>query len=78
MLGDRTLEIMTLGRQMKIDGFRSLAYVENGACQLVSRNGNVFRGFKDLLEWISKGLRVETAFLDGEIACVDEYGRAGV
>jgi len=27
----------------KIDGFRALAYVSGGACELVSRNGNVFK-----------------------------------
>jgi len=32
--------------ELKIDGFRSLAYVENGKCDLVSRNGNTFRNFK--------------------------------
>jgi ATP-dependent DNA ligase len=34
--------------ELKIDGFRSLAYLENGKCALVSRNGNTFRNFKDL------------------------------
>jgi ATP-dependent DNA ligase len=29
--------------ELKIDGFRSLAYIENGQCDLVSRNGNTFR-----------------------------------
>ena len=26
--------------ELKIDGFRALAYIENGQCDLVSRNGN--------------------------------------
>ena len=60
----------------KIDGFRSLAYVENGQCDLVSRNGNTFRNFKDLAQWIGDNLRVESAVLDGEIACVDDSGRS--
>jgi len=42
---------------------------------LISRNGNVFRGFADLAAWIAEHLRVESAVLDGEIACVDEAGR---
>jgi ATP-dependent DNA ligase len=33
--------------ELKIDGFRSLAYFENGQCERVSRNGNTFRNFKD-------------------------------
>jgi bifunctional non-homologous end joining protein LigD len=54
--------------ELKIDGFRSLAYIENSQCDLVSRNGNTFRNFKDLA-------RVETAVIDGEIACVDDSSR---
>jgi len=61
--------------ELKIDGFRSLAYVENGQCDLVSRNGHTFRNFKDLAQWIGENLRVESAVLDGEIACVDDSGR---
>ena len=38
--------------ELKIVGFRSLAYVETGPCDLVSRNGNTFRNFKALAEWI--------------------------
>jgi ATP-dependent DNA ligase len=36
--------------ELKIDGFRSLAYIENGQCDLVSRNGNMLRNFKDQTE----------------------------
>jgi len=60
--------------ELKIDGFRSLAYIENGQCELVSRNGNTFRNFKDLAQWIGDNLRVENAVIDGEIACGDECG----
>jgi hypothetical protein len=34
--------------ELKIDGFWALAYVENGQCDLVSRNGNGFRNFRNL------------------------------
>jgi bifunctional non-homologous end joining protein LigD len=61
--------------ELKIDGFRALAHIENGKGELISRNGNVFRGFADLSAWIAEHLRVESAVLDGEIACVDEAGR---
>src|SRR5262245_5131858 len=61
--------------ELKIDGFRSLAYIENGQCDLVSRNGNTYRNFKDLAQWIGENLRVENAVIDGEIACVDDSGR---
>jgi bifunctional non-homologous end joining protein LigD len=62
--------------ELKVDGFRSLTYIENGHCDLVSRSGNTFRNFKHLAEWIGDNLRVENAVLDGEIACVDDSGRS--
>src|SRR5215471_10861640 len=62
--------------ELKVDGFRSLAYIEKGQCDLVSRNGNTFRNFKDLAQWIGENLRVENAVLDGEIASVDDSGRS--
>jgi hypothetical protein len=49
--------------ELKIDGFRSLAYIENGQCDLVSRNGNTFRNFKDLAQWIGENLGVENAVI---------------
>ena len=45
--------------ELKIDGYRSLAYLEAGECRLVSRHGNVFHGFRDLAQWIGENLRVE-------------------
>src|SRR5215467_15610507 len=62
--------------ELKLDGFRSLAYIENDQCDLVSLNGNTFRNFKDLAQWIGDNLRLESAVLDGEIACVDDLGRS--
>jgi bifunctional non-homologous end joining protein LigD len=61
--------------ELKIDGFRALAHLEDGKGERVSRNGNVFRGFADLATWIAEHLRVESAVLDGEIACLDESGQ---
>jgi bifunctional non-homologous end joining protein LigD len=61
--------------ELKIDGFRALLHIEAGQGQLISRNGNVFRGFADLATWIGEHLRVESAVLDGENACVDDAGR---
>jgi ATP-dependent DNA ligase len=42
---------------------------------LISRNGNAFHGFADPASWIAEHLCVESAVLDGEIACVDDAGR---
>src|SRR4029079_1339536 len=55
--------------------FRALAHIQDGSGELVSRNGNTFRGFAELAKWIAEHLKVENAVLDGEIACVDEAGR---
>jgi bifunctional non-homologous end joining protein LigD len=61
--------------ELKVDGFRALAHVEGDQAQLISRNGKLFRGFADLATSIAKYLRVDSAVLDGEIACVDVEGR---
>jgi ATP-dependent DNA ligase len=60
---------------LKIGGFRALAYLEHGRGELISTSGNTFHGFPDFAAWLAEHLRVETAVLDGEIACVDEFGR---
>src|SRR5262249_3581138 len=61
--------------ELKVDGFRALANIRDGKGELISRNGNVFRGFAELATWIAEHLRVENAVLDGEIACIDGDGR---
>jgi bifunctional non-homologous end joining protein LigD len=61
--------------ELKIDGFRALAHIQQRRGELFSRNGNIFRGFGELAAWIAEHLKIEGAVLDGEIACVDEYGR---
>ena len=34
--------------ELKVNGFRALAHIDAGQGQLISRNGNTFRGFADL------------------------------
>ncbi len=36
--------------EVKFDGFRALAYVEDGHCELVSRKGHVYRRFAELCQ----------------------------
>ncbi len=62
--------------ELKLDGFRALAYVENGRCRLVSRNGHTFKRFDPLCAALAKELEVKNAILDGEIVCLDEEGRS--
>jgi bifunctional non-homologous end joining protein LigD len=52
-----------------------LAHISEGKGELISRNGNAFRGFSELATWIAKHLKVEDVVLDGEIACIDGEGR---
>ncbi len=59
--------------EVKYDGFRSLAYIEDGTCRLVSRKGNTYQRFKDLSRALTA---VESGtILDGELVCVDDEGR---
>jgi bifunctional non-homologous end joining protein LigD len=60
--------------ELKHDGFRALAYLDQGQCRLVSRNGNEMKRFEDVCIAIGKELTVNDAVLDGEVAAVDESG----
>jgi bifunctional non-homologous end joining protein LigD len=55
--------------ELKHDGFRAIAYLQNGECKLVSRNQRNL-GFEALKRSLAK-LPVENAILDGEVICVD-------
>jgi bifunctional non-homologous end joining protein LigD len=61
--------------EVKWDGFRSLVYIDDGDCKLVSRNGNQFKSFAVLNASLLAELSVRSAVLDGEIICLDEDGR---
>jgi bifunctional non-homologous end joining protein LigD len=61
--------------ELKYDGFRAIAYFQNGTCELVSRNKHVFGTFKSLRTWLAENVRVRDAIIDGEICCLDDYGR---
>src|SRR6266567_5025078 len=62
--------------ELKYDGFRSLAVVENGRVQMLSRNGHPFASFSELGKQIASSLpNVQQAVLDGEIVCVDDSGK---
>ena len=44
-----------------------MAYIEGGACRLVSRNRNAFKTFEPLAQAIGQELAGRSAILDGEI-----------
>jgi ATP-dependent DNA ligase len=59
----------SLTRQLKYDGFRSLAVIQNDRTQLISRNGHPF-SFD-----LRVPLHAAKTVLDGESVCDDERGR---
>ena len=61
--------------ELKLDGFRALAVIENGRAQLRSRNGHPFASFSALAEAISDSLSNARAVIDGEICSLDRHGR---
>ena len=61
--------------EIKWDGLRSLAYVHDGECRLISRNGNRFKSFPALAEVLPAELRARSAILDGEIVALDRQGK---
>lgn len=61
--------------ELKYDGFRALAYVQDGRCDLVSRNNHVYKSYAALKQRIGEQLRVRNAILDGELVCIDDLGR---
>ena len=64
--------------ELKYDGFRAVAHVENGRCRLISRNGATFASFSNLAADLATSLGSRNAVLDGEIVCLDSKGRSAV
>jgi bifunctional non-homologous end joining protein LigD len=61
--------------ELKMDGWRCLAYIENGACRLISRKQNQFKSFTPLAVSVAK-LKVQDAIIDGEVVCLDAKGKS--
>ena len=62
--------------EVKQDGFRALALIENGRCWLVSRRKHRFQAFGDLANALGREVKADMAILDGELAVPDEHGRS--
>ena len=62
--------------EIKWDGYRAIAFIENGKVRLVSRNQNDLSGRFPELQDIPKLIGAKTAILDGEVVALDEQGRA--
>jgi bifunctional non-homologous end joining protein LigD len=63
--------------EVKFDGYRAIAYVHAGECELVSRNGNdLTERFGQVAKEVVKATKSPNAVLDGEVTRVDAQGRA--
>ncbi|MGA8619084.1 MAG: non-homologous end-joining DNA ligase [Candidatus Sulfotelmatobacter sp.] len=62
--------------EIKWDGYRAIAFIENGKVRLVSRNQNDLTPRYPELKDLPKFVRAKTAILDGEAVALDEQGRA--
>jgi bifunctional non-homologous end joining protein LigD len=62
--------------EVKWDGYRALAHVRGGDCELVSRNGNsLTERFPSVARAVPRALKTPSAVLDGEVCALDADGR---
>ncbi len=62
--------------EIKWDGYRAIAFLENGKVKLVSRNQNDLTPRYPELKDMARLVQAKTAILDGEVVALDEDGRA--
>ena len=62
--------------EIKWDGYRAIAFLENCCTRLVSRNQNDLTPRYPELKDMAKFLQAKTAILDGEVVALDKEGRA--
>ncbi|HEX5450072.1 MAG TPA: DNA ligase D [Gaiellaceae bacterium] len=63
--------------EVKFDGYRALAYVRNGECELVSRNDHsLTERFPGVARAIAKAVKTPNAVVDGEITRINADGRS--
>jgi bifunctional non-homologous end joining protein LigD len=61
--------------EIKWDGYRAVAFIEDGRARLVSRNQNDLSGQFSELAVLPKFVSAQSAILDGEIVALDDEGR---
>lgn len=62
--------------EIKWDGYRAVAFVNDGSVRLVSRNQNDLTSQFSELRDLTQFVKAKTAVLDGEIVALDEQGRS--
>jgi bifunctional non-homologous end joining protein LigD len=61
--------------EIKWDGYRLVAFIENGRLRLVSRNHNEMTALYPELADLPTYVRARKAIVDGEVVAIDEEGR---
>jgi len=62
--------------EIKWDGYRAVAFIQEGKVRLVSRNQNDLTSAYPELQGLAENIRGLQAILDGEVCALDENGRA--
>jgi bifunctional non-homologous end joining protein LigD len=62
--------------EIKWDGYRAIAFIENGQTRLVSRNQNDLTARYPELKNMAQMVKAKTAILDGEVVALDAEGKA--
>ena len=62
--------------EIKWDGYRAIAFIENGKVRLVSRNQNELTSRYPELKDMARLIKAKTAILDGEVVALDAHGKA--
>jgi bifunctional non-homologous end joining protein LigD len=62
--------------EIKWDGYRAIAFIENGKVRLVSRNQNDLTARYPELKDMAQQIKAKMAILDGEVVALDEEGKA--
>jgi len=62
--------------EIKWDGYRAVSFIENGSVRLMSRTDNDLSGRYPELQVLPEFVNANSAILDGEVAALDEEGRA--
>jgi bifunctional non-homologous end joining protein LigD len=62
--------------EIKWDGYRAVAFIENGKVRLVSRNQNDLTARYPELKDMAQHIKAKQAILDGEVVALDAEGKA--
>jgi bifunctional non-homologous end joining protein LigD len=62
--------------EIKWDGYRAIAFIDDGKVRLVSRNQNELTGRYPELKDMAEFIKAQSAILDGEVVALDTEGRA--